>query len=308
MHASRASKPPRTASKSAWRVSPKLASAASTYGVFVSDCLYGDVCGGTFRSAMVAATSSAVPYPRSGTLWRRSSVAGRLSIRLGSTLFMRTLSAANASQKILVYAARRRGRRPRRRLVGTNQRRALVIEAPCEGRGLLHLRIEAFNMQVPARRNALRALRRSPNERARLETPKCEIACGRQRLERRRSRRGRCGRNGRPGGRRSNTGVSALFSSMGGGANVCFRLSAGSSDELHQRAAVTVVRQSKVPGDVVSEQGQVRRLAAVGDGERSAGQASGLMARQHFSGTVGEAAEVELVVGGEAADRRMEFR
>ena len=52
------------------------------------------------------------------------------------------------------------------------------------------------------------------------------------------------------------------------------------SDELDKRAAVSVVGQSEVAGDVVSEQRQLRRLGAVGDGEQSGGMGA---ARERLS-------------------------
>src|SRR5580658_6429853 len=72
------------------------------------------------------------------------------------------------------------------------------------------------------------------------------------------------------------------------------------SDELHECAALTVGAKRKVAGDVASEQRQGRRLGAVYDGKRSIGVAPCL------AGAKLEAAKVELVAGGVAANRRVE--
>ena len=69
-----------------------------------------------------------------------------------------------------------------------------------------------------------------------------------------------------------------------------------------------VVGQGEVAGDVVSEQRQLRNLGAVGDGERALGMAPFSLKTSVSLGAVGEPAEVELVLGGEAADRRVERR
>jgi hypothetical protein len=80
------------------------------------------------------------------------------------------------------------------------------------------------------------------------------------------------------------------------------------SDEPDKCAAVTVRRESEVARDVASEQRRARHIGAVGDGQRSAGQARRLRERPRFAGAVCEAAEIELVAGCLAADRRMERR
>ena len=79
------------------------------------------------------------------------------------------------------------------------------------------------------------------------------------------------------------------------------------SDELDKCAAEAVVRQSEVAGDVVAEQRQLRRQAAIDDAQRSAGQARGLGERPGFAQAIREAAEVEAVASGESADCRVEL-
>ena len=65
--------------------------------------------------------------------------------------------------------------------------------------------------------------------------------------------------------------------------------------------------ESEVAGDVVSEQRQFRHIGAVGDGERARGVGAVLGERPRFAAKR-EAAEVELVAGGVAANRRVECR
>ncbi len=72
------------------------------------------------------------------------------------------------------------------------------------------------------------------------------------------------------------------------------------SDEPNKCAAVGVGAEGEIAGDVASEQRQFRHIGAVGDGERSAGQACGLGERPRFADAKREAAKVELVAGCES--------